>query len=71
MSLLKRKRGEVSLAEALEHVAKKFHLSKAARAAMQPCGKETVLQNRLRWALWAYKRDGKVRTTRRGFFTLA
>jgi restriction endonuclease Mrr len=35
---------------------------------MQECGKESVLQNRLRWARWELKREGKIETTRRGFF---
>jgi len=70
LALLTRK-GELSLPDAIESIAKKFSLSKAQRAKHQPCGKETVLQNRVRWARWELQRDGKVRTTRRGFFDLA
>lgn len=70
LALLKR-RQEVSLTEAIEHVVKTFGLSKAAAKQMQGCSKETVLQNRVRWARWELKRDGKVKTTRRGHFALA
>jgi restriction system protein len=69
LSLLRRK-GEVSLPDALAFVAKKFALSKSAQARKQGCGKETVLQNRLRWAPWELQREGKVETTRRGYFRL-
>jgi restriction system protein len=69
LTLLKRK-GEVSLDEALAYVAKRFAIPKAARKRRQPCGKETVLQNRLRWARWELKRDGVIETTRRGYFRL-
>src|SRR5437867_3741436 len=69
LSLLKRK-DEVSLTEALAFIAKKFSLSKAAQQQRQGCGKETVLQNRLRWARWELKRAGKIETTRRGYFRL-
>jgi restriction endonuclease Mrr len=70
LALLKRKR-EVSLDEALAYIAKKFQLSKAAQKQMQSCGREGVLSNRLRWARWELKREGKVVTPRRGFFRLA
>lgn len=69
IALLKRK-GEVSLDEAIAFIAKKFSVSKAARKRKQGCGKETVLQNRLRWARWELQREGTVKTTRRGFFRL-
>ena len=69
LALLRRK-GEVSLQEAIEYVAATFSVSKAARARKQPCGKETVLQNRLRWARWELQRDGVIETTRRGYFRL-
>lgn len=69
LALLKRK-GEVSLEEALEHVAKKFGVSERAQKKMQGCGRETVLQNRLRWARWELKQEGVIETTRRGYFRL-
>ena len=31
---------------------------------------QLILQNRLRWARWELKREGKIETTRRGFFRL-
>jgi restriction system protein len=67
--LLKRK-GEVSLEEAIAHIAKHFKLSKAKQKAKQKCQKETLLQNRLRWARWEMQRDGMVETSRRGYFRL-
>lgn len=70
LSLLRRRK-EVSLPEAIAFIAKRRRLSKAAQSRRQGCGKETVLQNRLRWARWELKQEGKVVTTRRGFFRLA
>ena len=70
LTLLERKK-EVSLDEAIAFIADTFSLSKAARKKMQRCKKETVLQNRLRWARWELQRDGKIKTTRRRFFALA
>lgn len=67
LALAKRK-SEVSLEEAIDYIADKFGLSKASRRKMQECGKESVLQNRLRWARWELKREGKIETTRRGYF---
>ncbi len=69
LALLRRKR-EVSLPDALAFVAKRFRLSKADQSRRQSCGKETVLSNRIRWARWELKQEGKVETTRRGFFRL-
>lgn len=69
LALLKRK-GEISLDEALNHIAKHFKLSKAACKARQDCKKETVLQNRLRWARWQLKREGLIETSKRGHFRL-
>ena len=69
LALLKRK-GEVSLDEAIAYIAKKFSLSKAKQKRRQGCGKESVLQNRIRWARWELQRDGIVKTTRRGYFRL-
>ena len=70
LTLLKRRK-EVSLVEALDFIAAKFELSRRVTKKMQDCKKETVLQNRLRWARWEMQRDGLVKTTRRGFFALA
>lgn len=67
LALLKRE-CEVSLKEAIAFVAKKFSVSKAAQKRRQGCGKETVLQNRLRWARWELQREGKVEITGRGYF---
>jgi restriction system protein len=69
LSLVKRRK-EVSLVDALAHIVEHFGLSKKAVKAMQDCGKETVLQNRLRWARWELKREGLIETTRRGYFKL-
>jgi restriction system protein len=68
---LLKKRREVSLQAAIDHIAETFGLGKPSRTKRQPCGKETVLQNRLRWARWELQREGKVRTTRRGYFAIA
>jgi restriction system protein len=68
--VLLRRKGEVSLDEAIAFVARRFSVSKKNRTLRQPCGKETILQNRVRWARWALQRDGKVRTSRRGYFRL-
>jgi restriction system protein len=70
LALLRRK-GEVSLPDALAFVAKKFRLSKAEQSRRLACGKEGALQNRIRWARWELKQEGKVQTTRRGYFRLA
>ncbi len=67
LAFVKRK-GEVSLQDALDHIAKKFSLSKAAQRAKQKCKKETLLQNRLRWARWELQREGLIETTSRGHF---
>ncbi len=67
---LLRRRGEISMQDALDHIAVKFALSTKAQKAMQGCGKESVLQNRIRWARWELQREGKVETTRRGYFRL-
>lgn len=69
VALLKRK-GEVSLEEALAYIAKKFSLSVSAQNRKQDCGRETVFQNRLRWARWELKSEGKIETTGRGRFRL-
>jgi restriction system protein len=69
LSLLNKKK-EISLQEAINHIAKTFQIPEKARSKMQGCGKETVLQNRLRWARWELKRDGVIETTRRGYFKL-
>lgn len=69
LALLKRK-GEVSLEEALTHMAKKFGVSERARKKMNPSGHETTFQNRLRWARWELKNEGVIETTRRGYFRL-
>lgn len=66
-----RNRKEHALADVLQAVADHFGLSTRLTRKRQECGKETVLQNRLRWARWELLRDGKVVTTRRGFFKLA
>ena len=52
------------------YVAKRLKVPKAARKRRQNCGKETVFQNRLRWARWELKREGIIETTRRGYFRL-
>jgi restriction system protein len=70
LALLRRKQ-EVSPGEAVAFVAKKFAVSETSRQRRQPCGKETVLQNRVRWARWELTRAGKVETSRRGYFRLA
>jgi restriction endonuclease Mrr len=70
LQLLKAK-GEVSLEEAVAHIAKTFSVSERSQHRKQGSGRETVLQNRVRWARWELKRDGVIVTTRRGCFTLA
>jgi restriction system protein len=69
LALLQRKR-EVSLDEAIAYVAQHFRISESLQKRKQGCGKESVLQNRLRWARWELMREGRVETTRRGYFRL-
>lgn len=61
-------RKEHSLKEAVIHIARRFRVPVKDRAKMLACGKETVLQNRVRWARFELKRMGLVETTRRGYF---
>ena len=69
LALLKKK-GEVSLTEAMAYIAGHFGISPKVQKWFQSCGKEPLLQNRLRWARWELNRDGKIKTTKRGYFKL-
>ena len=68
LSYLKRRKDEVSLDDAMAHVVKTFNICSVCLAEKQGCGKETIFQNRLRWARWELKQEGLVETTRRGYF---
>lgn len=70
LALLKKRKGEVSLTQAIDHIARTFDLPEKMTEVKQKCGKETTLQNRLRWARWQLKREGVIETTRRGYFKL-
>ena len=66
-----RRRKELSLPDAIAHVAAKRSIPMTATRKMLGCGKETALQNRVRWARWEFQQEGRVRTTRRGHFARA
>ena len=62
---------ERSLQEAIEFTKAYFKISDEVAAQILPSGKETVLQNRIRWAKVSLQQQGIVERTRRGYFRLA
>jgi len=61
---------EHSLPEAVEALAKQFHLTDEDRAALLPSGQQPIFHNRVGWARTYMKKAGLLESPRRGRFKI-
>jgi restriction system protein len=65
-----RDKGEHSIAEMMDHLAKNFNLSTDELEERIPSGRQTRFYNRVTWAGSHLRHAGLVENTRRGFFRI-
>lgn len=63
-------KGEVGIAEEVDRLAERFHLTLEERSELLPSGKQTRFANRVHWAKSYLKQAGLVEATRRGHFAI-
>jgi restriction system protein len=58
---------EHHIREATEHIADLYNLSKEEREELLPSGKQTIIYNRVGWAITYMKKAGLLQSTKRGY----
>lgn len=61
---------EHSLIETIDHISKVFDLNEDSKKELLPSGKQTIIANRVGWALTYLKKAGLLESTRRAYFRI-
>jgi restriction system protein len=61
---------EHSMFETIDYMSLEFNLSEDERKQLLPCGRKTVIYNRVAWAKTYLDKAGLLETTRRGYFNI-